>query len=495
MKKLIITSILAILTSAWSMLGAQNYPAEYLGLPGDNLNLYATMKLFQESETLESFEKGLNDENSRINNLDLNGDNQVDYLMVIDYADGDVHSIVLRASLNRDETQDVAVFTVQRLNNGSVQIQLVGDEALYGRNYIVEPIYADNQLETLNPGYTGNNRNVAVVRTTTYEIAAWPVIRYIYLPGYLTWHSSWHWDYYPVNWNPWRPFYWHTYYGYHYNMHSYYYGHYRTWNHHRSNNYNNFYYSRIRTYSPRVSARINDGNYKNTYSRPDLRKDGEALYARTNSGHNTRTRDNASIGESRINNSQSTKSRSFDSNRSGVERSPATNVTRRTVPGSTANPGTENSRKSATVANNRNFENNSAGKVSDISRRDATNASDRVATRYSTDRGTYGSRISVEGTNNRVVNSSSAVQKNGNAQRSSATVSGSNVSRTQEAPRSVSSRSTSGQSQTKPAVSSGSSGSQSRSAVSSGRSGNSSHSSAERSSNTKTSSTEKSGRR
>ncbi|NSW95826.1 MAG: hypothetical protein HPY62_14045, partial [Bacteroidales bacterium] len=53
----------------------QDWPEEYLGLPGDNLNLYAVMKLFQESETLEGFERSLNDENSRINNLDLNGDN------------------------------------------------------------------------------------------------------------------------------------------------------------------------------------------------------------------------------------------------------------------------------------------------------------------------------------------------------------------------------------------------------------------------------------
>jgi len=104
MKKLVITSTLALLATAWSMVGAKEYPAEYLGLPGDNLNLYATMKLFQESETLESFEKNLNDENSRINNLDLNGDNQVDYIMVIDYVDGDDHSIVLRAALNKNET-------------------------------------------------------------------------------------------------------------------------------------------------------------------------------------------------------------------------------------------------------------------------------------------------------------------------------------------------------------------------------------------------------
>src|SRR5665647_522487 len=158
MKKFIITSILAALVTLGSAVMAQDRPNEYLGLPGDNLNLYAVMNLFQESQTLEDFERNLNDQNSRINNLDLNGDNLVDYITVNDYVDGRVHNIVLRVALTRNETQDIAVFTVQRFNDGSVQIQLVGDEALYGRNYIVEPIYA----ETPNPGYQGRTVYTAV---------------------------------------------------------------------------------------------------------------------------------------------------------------------------------------------------------------------------------------------------------------------------------------------------------------------------------------------
>ena len=88
MKRFLITSILATIVAAGTALMAQDYPDEYLGLPGDNLNLYAVMKLFQESETIEGFERTLNDENSRINNLDLNGDNYIDYLKVVDYVDG-----------------------------------------------------------------------------------------------------------------------------------------------------------------------------------------------------------------------------------------------------------------------------------------------------------------------------------------------------------------------------------------------------------------------
>ena len=80
-----------------------------MGLPGDNLNLYATLKLFQESETLELFEKNLNDQETRINNLDLNGDNQIDYIRVIDNVDNNVHLITLQVAINNTENQDVAV--------------------------------------------------------------------------------------------------------------------------------------------------------------------------------------------------------------------------------------------------------------------------------------------------------------------------------------------------------------------------------------------------
>ncbi len=290
MKKTIATSILVLLAAAWSHLGAQDWPDEYLGLPGDNLNLYATMKLFQESQTLEDFEKALNDENSRINNLDLNNDNLVDYIMVNDFVDGNVHNIVLRVAMDRKETQDVAVFVVEQMNNGAVQIQLIGDEALYGRNYIVEPYYDDQYGETPNPGYSGNVRNVEVVRTTTYEVSAWPVVRFLFMPRYVAWHSAWYWGYRPSYWNPWRPYYWHYYYGYHSSWYNHYYSHYRPWHYPRYSRYNDFYCIRIRSHSPLINININKGVYKNSYSRPESRREGEALYARDYSGRNGETR-------------------------------------------------------------------------------------------------------------------------------------------------------------------------------------------------------------
>jgi hypothetical protein len=279
MKKFLITPIFAAIVAIGTAAAApQKYPDEYLGLPGDNFNLYAVMDLFQKSETLEGFERSLNDENSRINNLDLNNDNYIDYIRVIDYVDGNVHTIVLQAILDRDDSQDVAVFTVEKFRDGSVQIQLIGDEALYGKNYIIEPYYA----ETPNPGYTGRPRkqNVQVVRTTYVSVNAWPVVRFIYLPTYRVWRSSWYWGYYPSYWSPWRPYYYHYYYGYHYHWYPHYYAHYRVYHTPRWSGWNDYYYRDKRIYSKNVTININNNIYKTTYSRPESRRDGEALYAK-----------------------------------------------------------------------------------------------------------------------------------------------------------------------------------------------------------------------
>ncbi len=360
MKKSIITSVLALLITGWSVMGAQDFPDEYLGLPGDNLNLYAVMKLFQESETLEGFERSLNSEDSRINNLDLNGDNMVDYLTASDYVDGNVHTIVLRAYLNQYESQDVAVFTVEQFGNGEVQVQLIGDEALYGKNYIIEPIYA----ETPNPGYRGNavnGRNVALVTTTYYDIATWPVIMYIYHPRYVVWRSSWYWGYYPVYWDPWRPYYWHFYYGYHYNWYSYYHKHYRHWKHVRYNRYNTFYSSKIRSHSPRVNENIQRGIYRETYSRPDQRRAGEALYANTRASrqpnqvntqrnrNNTTTRQNTAV--SRTTTTTRSENRAVTRPTTSTEARSATRPTSRSENRTVTRPATRTETRSASTSN------------------------------------------------------------------------------------------------------------------------------------------------
>lgn len=358
MKALFTSAVLALLIATATTVRAQDWQEDYLGLPGDNLNLYATMKLFQDSETLEGFERALNSEDTGINNLDLNGDRLVDYIMVTDHIDGNVHNIVLSVSLNKKNRQDVAVFIVERFRDGSAQVQLVGDEALYGRNYIVEPYYDNNYAETANPGYYGRpvrNVEVTVVTTSAWQVATWPLVHHIYLPGYMAWHSPWYWGYWPASWSAWDPWYWHYYNGYHSYWNNYYYANYRHWNHVRYHGYNDFYYAGIRHYSKDVNKNIKKGYYKDTYSHPELQNEGRALHTRiaTESNRTRVTAGSREASATRLSSAVPESARVRSTSATAARRPEGTVATRSVPEAGTLRSGTIGDRQEAGTARTR----------------------------------------------------------------------------------------------------------------------------------------------
>jgi hypothetical protein len=135
-KEIICTLIMCMIiaSSAYSKM----VHVDSLGLPGDNFDLYGALELFKKSNSPEEFEKSLNSENNGINNLDLNGDHQTDYIRVVDHSQDNSHSIVMQDVLSGTEVQDIAVIGMEK-NNDQVTLQIIGDEALYGKNYIIEP--------------------------------------------------------------------------------------------------------------------------------------------------------------------------------------------------------------------------------------------------------------------------------------------------------------------------------------------------------------------
>ncbi|TLU99479.1 hypothetical protein [Dyadobacter luticola] len=254
--------------------------SEKLDLPGDNLNLYAVMKLFQESKTLEGLEKALNSGGCEINNLDLDGDKRVDYIRVADNFNNNIHTITLDVPLNDYEEQDVAVFFVEKRTNGQILIQLMGDEDLYGRDYFLEP--TDQTFrETPHAGYGPEKVAAAAKFTGPNEVASWPIIKYIFAPGYVTWSSPMRWGNYPAYWKPQPPQYWHFYYAYHYHWRSYYNKHYRRWAHFRNPAwFSQFYGGNFRSRSVTVKTRVARGDYKSSYSKPASAAEGSALFAK-----------------------------------------------------------------------------------------------------------------------------------------------------------------------------------------------------------------------
>src|SRR5882757_6661946 len=110
-----------------------------LGLAGDNLDLYAVLDLFLKSKTIEGFEKSLNEQKTGINNLDLDLDKKVDFIKVVTKKEGDSYTFILQDAVSKTETQDVAVILVNKDKNKKIDVQIVGDEDLYGKDYVIEP--------------------------------------------------------------------------------------------------------------------------------------------------------------------------------------------------------------------------------------------------------------------------------------------------------------------------------------------------------------------
>lgn len=182
-------SVLALVMSGITSY-SQDLEAE---VPGDNFSLEGALELFKKSESPEHFEKLLNSPDSKVNNLDLNGDGYIDYIRVFDRYKGNVHAFILQAVVTENESQDIAVIELEKRSNGKAVLQIIGDEDIYGVETIIEPT---SEVRT----YAG-----ARTSTTVVNVWGWPSVQYIYGPYYSAWYSPWTWHAYPVWWRSWRP--------------------------------------------------------------------------------------------------------------------------------------------------------------------------------------------------------------------------------------------------------------------------------------------------
>lgn len=144
----------------------------------DNLDLDAVASIFGDSENLEDFERRLNDPDNRISNLDLNEDGYIDYLRVLENSSDRNSLVVIQAILDNDVYQDVATIEIEKVSNGNLRVQIVGDSYIYGSNYIIEPVF---------------------VRTPS-------IFSFFWGPRYRTYHSPYYWDYYPSWYSYYRPY-------------------------------------------------------------------------------------------------------------------------------------------------------------------------------------------------------------------------------------------------------------------------------------------------
>ena len=144
----------------------------------DNLDLRAVASIFGDSRNLQDFERRLNDPDLQISNLDLNNDNEVDYLRVIETVENRTHVIIIQSIIDNDVYQDVATIDVEKDRNNQIHVQVVGDVFMYGQNYIYEPVYYNTPL----------------------------IYASFWSPNYRPYYPTWNWGYYPSYYYAWNPF-------------------------------------------------------------------------------------------------------------------------------------------------------------------------------------------------------------------------------------------------------------------------------------------------
>ena len=145
----------------------------------EGLDLNAVSELFKDSKNLEEFEKALNDPETGVNNLDLDENGEVDFIRVVEETADDTRVIILQVPLGKDEFQDVATIEVEKSGDEEYNMQIHGNEDIYGVDYYVAP--------------------------TVVNIHTWPVIVWLYGPVYHPYRSVYYWGYYPRWWRPYHP--------------------------------------------------------------------------------------------------------------------------------------------------------------------------------------------------------------------------------------------------------------------------------------------------
>lgn len=318
-----------------------------------SLDLRVVAKLFAEASTTEQFENMLNNPDSAFSNLDLNGDNQIDYLRVVEAGTANNKLIVIQAVLAKDIYQDVASIYVEKdTKTQEVSVQIIGDEYIYGTNYIIEPVY--------------------VYRPVIYN--------WLWSPRWYCWESPWYWGYYP-SWWYYRPCYaYHWYYDRCHRFHHYH-QHYCSFRHghHPHHNYH-VVHNNVSRRDYAVSHEDNSFNRRHTNIRNagDLR---QTNISQRNSGV-------------RQPNFNSVSSRTFDSKNTVVQRSG------------------NSQRKQTTVVDQRSSGNAQRTQISQSQRTTSTS----VSTQRSTNKSGASRTTQAHSTNNSNRSSVSTQQRSNNGQ-------------------------------------------------------------------------------
>lgn len=190
--------LLAIVFPLVVSCGSEETAEKKVDLTEEGFDLQGAIELFEKSKSPEDFERALNAESNPVNNLDLNDDGKIDFVKVIDRMKDKSHSITLQVVLNEKENQDIAAIVTEKTGTSSARAQIIGNEVLYGKEVVLEPIDKSGDSEPKAAMMIASN---AVV---TVNVWTWPIIQHVYRVEYVPYVSPVKWEVYPVWYKPHR---------------------------------------------------------------------------------------------------------------------------------------------------------------------------------------------------------------------------------------------------------------------------------------------------
>ena len=106
---------------------------------------------------------------------------------------------------------DIATIGIEKTGDTEAQLQIIGDEEIYGEQVIVEASDEGDEIESDTEGKaSGPSANYTEASSIVVNVFFWPSVRFVYRPAYVPWVSPWRYRYYPGWWRPWRPLGWHV---------------------------------------------------------------------------------------------------------------------------------------------------------------------------------------------------------------------------------------------------------------------------------------------
>ena len=153
-----------------------NVNVQTLTSSAEGLDLKAVGELVKKAQDAKSLEKMLNSPGSGVNNLDLNEDGKADYISVTEYGNNKVKGFSLTTQPSPGETQEIATIEIEKTSDSNAEMQIHGNEQIYGRNYY---------------------------QRSSFGLMDFVILGYLFRP-HTMYASPWNYGHYPPSYSPYR---------------------------------------------------------------------------------------------------------------------------------------------------------------------------------------------------------------------------------------------------------------------------------------------------